>query len=117
MVGGGMRQAGHLAAAGLVALNDLVDRLKEDHTHTQKLAQGFLALKGVKLDPSQIKTNILFFTLKHPTVTPEQFLDGLESEGVKILMIHSGTFRAVVHREISEDQVNWVLAVAAKLLR
>ena len=117
MVGGGMRQAGHLAAAGLVALNDLVDRLKEDHTHTQKLAQGLLALKGVELDPSQIKTNIIFFTLKHPTVTPEQFLEGLESEGIKILMIHSGTFRAVLHRGISEDQVNRVLAVAAKLLQ
>jgi len=117
MVGGGMRQAGHLAAAGLVALNDLVDRLKEDHTHTQKLAQGLLALKGVELDPSQIKTNILFFTLKHPKVTPEQFLEHLESEGVKILMIHSGTFRAVLHRGISEDQVNRVLTVAAKLLQ
>ena len=117
MVGGGMRQAGHLAAAGLVALNDLVDRLKEDHAHTQKLAQGLLPLKGTELDPSQIKTNIIFFTLKHPTVTPEQFLEGLESEGVKILMIHSGTFRAVLHREISEDQVNRVLAVAAKLLQ
>ncbi|MDP6736731.1 MAG: low-specificity L-threonine aldolase [Nitrospinaceae bacterium] len=117
MVGGGMRQAGHLAAAGLVALNDLVDRLKEDHTHTQKLAQGLLALKGTELDSSQIKTNIIFFTLKHPTVTPERFLEGLEAEGVKILMIHSGTFRAVLHREISEDQVNRVLAVAAKLLQ
>ena len=112
-----MRQAGHLAAAGLIALSDLVDRLKEDHTHTQKLAQGLLAFKGIELDPSQMKTNIIFFTLKHPTVTPEQFLAGLESEGVKILMIHSGTFRAVLHREISEDQVNRVLAVAAKLLQ
>ena len=112
-----MRQAGHLAAAGLVALNDLVDRLKEDHTHAQKLAQGLLALKGIELDPSQIKTNIIFFTLKHPTVTPEQFLKGLESEGIKVLMIHPGTFRTVLHREISEDQVNRVLAVAAKLLQ
>jgi len=117
MVGGGMRQAGHLAAAGLVALNNLVDRLGEDHTRTKKLAQGLLALKGTELNPSQIKTNIIFFTLKHPTVTPEQFLEGLESEGIKILMIHSGTFRAVLHREISEDQVNRVLAVAAKLLQ
>ena len=50
-------------------------------------------------------------------MTPEQFLEGLESEGIKILMIHSGTFRAVLHREISEDQVNRVLAVAAKLLQ
>ena len=119
MLGGGMRQAGHLAAAGLVALTDLVDRLKEDHANAQKLARGLFDLKGIELNPERIKTNSLFFSLRHPpiTITPQQFLEHLESEGIRILMIQAGTFRAVLHREISETQVDRVLTVIKKLIQ
>ena len=60
MVGGGMRQSGHLAAAGIIALSDLVDQLKKDHFNAQKLAQGLARLKGIALKPELIKTNIIF---------------------------------------------------------
>ena len=60
MVGGGMRQAGHLAAAGIIALNELVDRLKDDHDNARMLAKGLSSLKGMELDPESIKTNIIF---------------------------------------------------------
>ena len=84
MVGGGMRQAGHLAAAGIIALNELVDRLKEDHDNARKLAKGLSSLKGMELDPESIKTNIIFFSLKHPNLDPERFTNGLNAKGIKI---------------------------------
>ena len=117
MLGGGMRQSGYLAAAGIIALNGLVDRLKEDHANAQILAQGLSRLKGVVLDPQQIKTNIIFFSLKHPTLTSETFLNNLETEGVKILMIHPGIFRAVLYREISESQIKRVISISEGLVK
>ena len=117
MVGGGMRQSGHLAAAGVVALNELTERLEEDHTNAQKLAQGIARLKGIVLKPELIKTNIIFFKLEHSNVKPESFLKNLEAQGIKILMIHEGVFRIVLHREISEAQVGLVIKAITDLTK
>ena len=117
MLGGGMRQSGYLAAAGIIALKKLVSRLKEDHTNAQNLAQGLSKLKGLVLDPQLIKTNIVFFSLDHNTLTSETFLNSLNTKRIKILMIYPGTFRAVVHREISESQVKRVINVVKELVK
>ena len=117
MVGGGMRQSGHLAAAGIIALNDLTDRLKEDHSNAQKLAQGLARLKRIVLKPELIKTNIIFFSLEHSNIKPETFLENLEAQGIKILMIHEGVFRIVLHREISEPQVKLVIKAITVLTK
>ena len=117
MVGGGMRQSGHLAAAGIIALNDLTDRLKEDHSNTQKLAQGLARIKRIVLKPELIKTNIIFFSLEHSNIKPETFLENLEAQGIKILMIHEGVFRIVLHREISETQVELVIKAMKEITK
>ena len=117
MVGGGMRQSGHLAAAGIIALNDLTDRLKEDHSNAQKLAQGLAKLKRIVLKPELIKTNIIFFSLEHSNIKPETFLENLEAQGIKILMIHEGVFRIVLHREISETQVELVIKAMKEITK
>jgi len=117
MVGGGMRQSGHLAASGIVALDELVDELKKDHSNAQALAQGLSILRGIDLKPALIKTNIIFFSLKHPTLSPEVFLKKLELQGIKILMIQPGVFRAVLHREISEFQVQQVIRISEELTK
>ena len=117
MVGGGMRQSGHLAAAGIIALSDLVDQLKKDHSNAQKLAQGLARLKGIVLKPELIKTNIIFFSLKHRAPNPKAFLENLEAQGIKILMIQSGVFRAVLHREISESQIEQVIRALEELTK
>ena len=116
MVGGGMRQAGHLAAAGIVALENQVDHLKTDHQLAQKLAKGLTGVHGIELNLELVKTNILFFQLNHPKVAPEVFLDHLESKDIKILMIEPGIFRVVLHREIFEHQIENMLAVCRSLL-
>jgi threonine aldolase len=117
MVGGGMRQSGHLAAAGIIALNELVCELKKDHSNAQILAQGLAKLKGINLKPELIKTNIIFFGLKHPSLSPEGFLKKLDALGIKILMIQPEVFRIVLHRQISEFQVEQVIRVSAELTK
>ncbi len=116
MVGGGMRQAGHLAAAGLVALENQIERLKTDHQLAQELARGLAGISGVELNLQNVKTNIIFFQLHHPKMGDQAFLEHLEAREIKILMIEPGVFRAVLHREISEDQVLKVLEVCRSLL-
>ncbi len=116
IVGGGMRQAGHLAAAGLVALENQINELKKDHQLTQELAQGLENIVGIELNLHQIKTNIIFFKLNHPVMTPDSFINTLDFRGVKILMIEPGIFRAVLHREISSEQVKKVVYTIRDLL-
>ena len=116
MVGGGMRQAGHLAAAGLVALENLVDRLKEDHLNAKLLADKLAFTKGIELDHHGVKTNIIFFKMKHPQIDGDQFLNQLEEKSIKILMTDPGVFRAVVHREVSKDQVETVAQTINSIL-
>jgi threonine aldolase len=65
LLGGGMRQAGIMAAAGIVALNEMVDRLIDDHANAKKLAEGLASIPGISIDPAHIKTNIVFFD-RHP---------------------------------------------------
>ena len=116
MVGGGMRQAGHLAAAGLVALESLVDRLKDDHLHAKVLADKLASTKGVELDQNGVKSNIIFFKMNHPHIDGDQFLNQLEEKSIKILMTDPGVFRAVLHREISKDQVETVAQAIDSIL-
>ncbi len=116
MLGGGMRQAGHLAAAGLEALEHLVERLGEDHANAGKLANGLANIKGVELDPDLVKTNIIFFNVDKNSVSPEAFLSGMEAAGIKILMLEPGTFRAVLNRGVKENQLDMVLKTVGKLV-
>ncbi len=116
MVGGGMRQAGHLAAAGLVALDELRDRLKDDHARARKLAAGLSEMEGIRIDLDRIQTNILFFELTHPQMAPESFLNRLQARGIQILLVGPGVFRAVLHRQITEDHVHQVLQAVRQIV-
>lgn len=116
MVGGGMRQAGHLAAAGLISLNDLVDRLQEDHNNAKLLASQLSAINGIEVDETKVKTNIIFFNLNHPEIDADTFLDRLKEKQIKILMTDPGVFRAVLHREVSKDQVQTVIDTFLSIL-
>ncbi|PIP71453.1 MAG: low-specificity L-threonine aldolase [Nitrospinae bacterium CG22_combo_CG10-13_8_21_14_all_47_10] len=116
MVGGGMRQAGHLAAAGLIALENMVERLKDDHLHAGLLAEKLASIDGIELDQTQVKTNIIFFKLNHPKIDGDTFLTLLEERSIKILMVDPGVFRAVLHREVSREQVQTVAQTIHSIL-
>ena len=114
MVGGGMRQVGHIAAAGLIAITEQVDRLQEDHDNAKFLASQLSVLDGIEVDVTRIKTNIIFFKLTG--INGEVLLNQLEQNQIKILMTDADVFRAVLHREVSKEQVQTVVKTFQSIL-
>ena len=114
MVGGGMRQVGHIAAAGLIAITEQVDRLQEDHDNAKFLASQLSDLDGIEVDVTRIKTNIIFFKLTG--INGEVLLNQLEQNQIKILMTDADVFRAVLHREVSKEQVQTVVKTFQSIL-
>jgi len=115
-LGGGMRQAGILAAAGIVALTEMVERLADDHKNAENLAQGLAEINGLSIDPELVKTNIVFFNITRGDMTPEQLAGLLTSEGVKILPTDLNQLRAVTHCHISPDDIVYALVVFEKVM-
>ena len=105
MLGGGMRQVGILAAAGIVALETMVDRLKEDHRNAKRLAQGLTNIRGISLERSDVPTNIVMFTLS-PEMSASDFARGLDKVGVKIGLRGRNLFRAVTHSMVSSADID-----------
>lgn len=104
VVGGGMRQAGVLAAAGIVALEEIVPRLEEDHVRARRLAEGLAEIPGVEVAP--VTTNILYFWLTEEVLkTQEEVVAGLAEQGVLLLGRLEGRFRAVTHYWISDADI------------
>jgi threonine aldolase len=105
MLGGGMRQVGILAAAGIVALETMVDRLAEDHANARNLAQGLADIRGISLERDDTPTNIVLFALS-PELSVSGFINGLEKTGVKIGWRGRNLFRAITHRMVSSEDID-----------
>ncbi|HAJ34556.1 MAG TPA: threonine aldolase, partial [Chloroflexi bacterium] len=115
-VGGGMRQAGVLAAAAIVALEEMVTRLAEDHANAARLAHGLAAIDGIRLDPTTVQTNIVYFDVVRPGWTAAQLSAALAAAGVLINATASHRLRAVTNYHITAADVDCVVdAVAATL--
>ena len=117
ILGGGMRQAGVLAAAGIVALNEMVERLADDHANARKLAEGLAQMPGITIDPNQIHTNIVYFEFDRKDITVEELVKRLGDNGARMLPVGPGRIRAVTHYHISSDDIDYVLGVFAKVLK
>lgn len=115
MVGGGMRQAGVLAAAGIVALETMVDRLADDHANAKRLAEGLADIPGIVLDPACIKTNIVFFDLRGG-MTAAQLVERLAREGVLMGVAGEKRIRAVTHYGIEREDIEETLAITQKVM-
>jgi threonine aldolase len=111
MVGGGLRQAGVLAAAGIYALEHMVERLAEDHTHARLLADALATVPGIRLDPQPPRTNIVFWRLDDPRRPVAGFLHDLEAAGVRTLELEPGRIRAVTHHGITAADVERAVQV------
>ena len=116
-VGGGMRQAGVLAAAAIVALEEMVERLAEDHTHAQQLAQGLAAIDGIALDPATVQTNIVYFDVVKPGWSATQLSAALAAQGVLINATGRQRLRAVTNYHVTAPALARVLAVVEAALR
>ena len=116
MVGGSMRQAGVVAAAGIVALGTMTGRLADDHANARRLSQGLAQIPGIIHDPQQVQTNILFFQA-HPSLgTMKEFVGRLSQEGVKV-HISYGSIRMVTNRHITAADVDTALAIVERVVR
>jgi threonine aldolase len=116
VLGGGMRQAGVLAAAGVVALDEMVDRLADDHANARKLADGLAEMPGLSIDPSLIKTDIVYFEVKRDDMTVVELVKRLEDQGVRMLPVGTGRIRAVTHYHVTPDDIDYALGVFLKLM-
>jgi threonine aldolase len=114
MLGGGMRQAGVLAAAGLVALDTMIDRLAEDHANARLLAEGIAEIPGLAIDLSAVQTNIVAFEVL--AMTPAEFVSRLASEGVKVIPFGGRRCRAVTHYGIEREDVLSALAAMRRVV-
>ena len=118
MHGGGMRQAGILAAAAIVALDTMVDRLAEDHANAKRLAQGIAEIAEDAVDVGSVETNMVVVktaALGYPQ--PSEFVGELGSQGVKFLPQGVGGVRLVTHKDVSSDDIEFTLGRLASAAR
>jgi threonine aldolase len=116
MLGGGMRQVGILAAAGIVALTQMLDRLADDHANARKLSEGLANIEGLAIDPTRVKTNIVYFEVRRRDTTPQLLLEQLSKTGVRLLATGPNQLRAVTHYHVTSDEIEYALGVFRELL-
>lgn len=109
-LGGGLRQAGILAAAGIIALDEMTERLREDHDNARDLALGLSALPGIEIDLAQVQTNMIFIKLTSESrYTGAQIAEKLKSYNILIGMTYPDTFRAVTHYWIKREHIPQII--------
>ena len=117
MFGGGMRQVGIIAAAGIYALDYHLERLKEDHQNAKRLAVGLKESKGVSIDPKYVETNIVIFDVANAGMTGSQVAEAMKKEGVLIHPIGKTQIRLVTHLDVNAEDIEKALKAFEKLLR
>jgi threonine aldolase len=116
MVGGGMRQAGVLAAAGLCALNEMVDRLADDHANARRLAEGLQGLPGVDVDLSRVETNMVFGNCR-PPLTAREFIERCRESGILLDQASTYRWRMVTHRGVTTEDVDYAVTAVRRLFK
>ncbi len=114
-LGGGMRQVGILAAAGIIAITKMAGRLKEDHVKAKRLAKSISEFSAVKLDPDDVETDIVIFGFEHPEISVSDFLDRLKAKGVLALSVPQG-IRMVTNKEVDDRDVERAIAAFQEIL-
>ncbi len=117
MLGGGMRQAGILAAAGIHALDNHIERLAEDHEHAGILARGLAEIPGILLNPADVETNIVIFQVDRPGWTAKRLVEGLKAQGVLMLPVSESRIRAVTHLDINRQDIEKALTAVSGIMK
>jgi threonine aldolase len=115
LLGGGMRQAGVLAAAGLVALEETPPRLHDDHAHAQRLARGLAELPGIRIDPEKVLTNIVLFDVSESGMAADEICARLQTRGV-LASGFGSSIRMVTHYDVSGEDVDEALRTLRSVL-
>ncbi|MGE5620541.1 MAG: GntG family PLP-dependent aldolase [Sphingomonadaceae bacterium] len=107
VLGGAMRQAGHMAAAGIVALEEMVDRLEEDHQNARYLAEMLAGLPVVKVNPARVESNIIVFDVDHERMSNAEFVQAVAARGVLVSTSGKDRLRMVTHHGIGREEVEF----------
>ncbi|MFZ5351580.1 MAG: low-specificity L-threonine aldolase [Bacillota bacterium] len=116
LLGGGMRQAGILAAAGIIALEDMTKRLHIDHNNARYLAEGLAKLPGVAVEIERVHINMVFFELSSEKISPEAFHKALYEKGINANGAYKGIFRFVTNNDVSREDIDYTLNCMKELL-
>ena len=122
MVGGGMRQAGIIAAAGILALERMVGRLAEDHLNARTLAEGVAKLPGIRVDLASVQTNIVIFALsavgkRSAETATQEIVQGCAARKVKVHAIGPTAIRCVTHKDVDADDIRRAVDAIAEITR
>jgi threonine aldolase len=115
MFGGGMRQAGVLAAAGIVALSEMIPRLKEDHENARILAERLKGIKGLSVDMESVQTNIVFLSVDRSINIPS-FLAKMGERKIKALQLGPTAIRMVTHKDVSREDMYTTIEAARSII-
>jgi threonine aldolase len=116
-LGGGMRQVGVLAAAGLIALEQMPQRLGEDHANARLLAEGFKRIPGIDVDPATVETNIVIFDVSGTGLAAAEISARLKARGVLINAVNPRLMRAVTHYDAGRAACETALGAMAEVAR
>ena len=116
MLGGGMRQAGMIAAAGIVALEETVPRLHEDHANARLLGEGIAAIPGLWIDLSRVQTNIVNFSVLREDLSASRLEALMVGEGVLFHALDDREMRMVTHRDVSREDIEYSIDMLAKVM-
>lgn len=117
MFGGGMRQVGIIAAAGIYALDHHIERLKEDHQKAKRLAVGLREFKGVSIDPKQVETNIVIFDVANTGMIGSQVAEAMKKEKLLIHAFGKTQIRLVTHLDVTAADIEKALKTFKKIFR
>jgi threonine aldolase len=115
MFGGGMRQAGIIAAGALFALRHHRDRLAEDHANARALASGLATVEGLEAEPAEVETNMVRFRVR--SLPAQRLVDRLRAQGVLVLTVGPDTIRAVTNLMVSSDDIQAAVAIIAGVMK
>ena len=108
-LGGGMRQAGIIASAGQVSLNENIKQLKIDHNNAKYLADEIHKISFLNIEIDRVKTNILYFSINHDSINGSDFVNMMDDKKIKFFEVSKNKFRLVTHSGISRDDVEYVI--------
>ena len=117
ILGGGMRQAGIIAAPGIIALEKMIDRLEEDHKNARLLAEGIAKVDGLAINLGIVQTNMVHFDVGELGISANQFISELEENGVLALTLAKNKIRMVTHRGIEREHIEKTLSILESIVK
>lgn len=117
LLGGGMRQAGILAAAGLVALEKMSKRLNEDHENAKYMAKCLMEIPGIKLTTEDVHINMVFFDMEETGVSSDKLVKELFEKGIKINGIEGGLMRYVTNNDVTKEDIDYTIQCMKEIMK